>query len=334
MNQFQPFLLLSMLLLLISSNLCRALYSNQIGVAYTITVDQSGHGNFTKIQNAIDSIPSRNTNWIRIQISPGKYWEKVTIPVDKPYIFLDGSDSKSTSIEWSDHQSTSASCTFCSDADNIIAKGITFKNNYNIQVDTGRIAPAVAARILGDKSAFYHCAFVGMQDTLWDERGRHYFYKCYIEGGIDFIFGAGQSIYELCEINVNIGRLAPEYPAGFITAQARNSSTETNGYVFKSCTIYGAGKVLLGRAYGGYSRVIFANSTLSDIVVPQGWEAWDYKDKEQNIEYAEVDCSGPGADTSKRVPWVKKLSRTELNQFVDISYIDKEGWISKLPKLL
>ncbi|KAL5859265.1 hypothetical protein ACOSQ4_000561 [Xanthoceras sorbifolium] len=323
-----------MLLLLISSNLCRALYSNQIGVAYTITVDQSGHGNFTKIQNAIDSIPSRNTNWIRIQISPGKYWEKVTIPVDKPYIFLDGSDSKSTSIEWSDHQSTSASCTFCSDADNIIAKGITFKNNYNIQVDTGRIAPAVAARILGDKSAFYHCAFVGMQDTLWDERGRHYFYKCYIEGGIDFIFGAGQSIYELCEINVNIGRLAPEYPAGFITAQARNSSTETNGYVFKSCTIYGAGKVLLGRAYGGYSRVIFANSTLSDIVVPQGWEAWDYKDKEQNIEYAEVDCSGPGADTSKRVPWVKKLSRTELNQFVDISYIDKEGWISKLPKLL
>ena len=59
--------------------------------------------------------------------------------------------------------------------------------------------PAVAALISGDKSAFYYCGFYGVQDTLWDSAGRHFFYECRIEGAVDFIFGAGQSIYEVVE---------------------------------------------------------------------------------------------------------------------------------------
>lgn len=59
------------------------------------------------------------------------------------------------------------------------------------------IAPALAARIYGDKSAFFRCAFIGLQDTLWDAVGRHYFQECNISGGIDFIFGNGQSQYEV-----------------------------------------------------------------------------------------------------------------------------------------
>ena len=57
------------------------------------------------------------------------------------------------------------------------------------------IARAVAARIYGDKSAFFECGFVGFQDTLWDVQGRHFFKNTYIEGGVDFIWGSGQSIY-------------------------------------------------------------------------------------------------------------------------------------------
>ena len=36
----------------------------------------------------------------------------------------------------------------------------------------------------------------------------------------------------------------------------------------------GEGKAYLGRAWRAFSRVIIANSTLSDTVVPQGWNAW------------------------------------------------------------
>lgn len=51
--------------------------------------------------------------------------------------------------------------------------------------------------IAGDKSAFYRCGFAGYQDTLWDDQGRHYFDHCSIQGAVDFIFGMGQSIYEV-----------------------------------------------------------------------------------------------------------------------------------------
>lgn len=60
-----------------------------------------------------------------------------------------------------------------------------------------QIAPALAALIQGDKGSFYKCGFIGLQDTLWDGRGRHHYIRCYIEGVIDVISGAGQSIYEV-----------------------------------------------------------------------------------------------------------------------------------------
>ena len=54
---------------------------------------------------------------------------------------------------------------------------------------------AVALRISGDKSAFYNCRFIGFQDTLCDDKGRHLFKDCYIEGTVDYIFGSGKSLY-------------------------------------------------------------------------------------------------------------------------------------------
>ena len=59
------------------------------------------------------------------------------------------------------------------------------------------VVPALAAIIWADKAAFYDCNFVGYQDTLCDMSGRHYFKDCRIEGAVDFIFGIGQSIYEV-----------------------------------------------------------------------------------------------------------------------------------------
>ncbi|XVF22840.1 hypothetical protein REPUB_Repub12eG0205700 [Reevesia pubescens] len=309
-------------------------------IASTIVVDKSGHGNFNSIQSAIDSIPPNNHQWIKLQINPGVYKEKVTIPREKPFIVLEGQHRNVTTITFDAHDKTDSSSTFTSNADNIVAKRITFMNSFNHALLPRRLSSddsipqvkqAVAARILGDKCAFFECGFLGLQDTLWDARGRHYFQKCYIEGAIDFIWGDGQSFYEDCSIVVTVGAFSPQIRQGYITAQGRESSDDPSGFVFKRGRISGTVQPYLGRAYRAYSRVIFQETIMDVKVVPEGWLAWSFVGKEENFTYSEVNCKGQGSDTSKRVPWEKKLNSSQLKEFSKSSFVDQDGWIGKLP---
>ncbi|WVY89683.1 hypothetical protein V8G54_035197 [Vigna mungo] len=147
-------------------------------------------------------------------------------------------------------------------------------------------------------------------------------------GDTDFIYGYGRSYYMNCFINV-VGRF-PNLP-GFVTAQGRNSADDPSGFVFEGGSIVGNVKVNLGRAWRPYSRVIFKNTYFSDIVTPHGWVAWSASGNERTTTYAEIDCKGPGAaDTSKRVPWMKKLSSSDLNEFSFASFINSDGWSMNL----
>lgn len=83
------------------------------------------------------------------------------------------------------------------------------QNSYNLEEGyfeswydrvVGNVVPAEAALIRGDKNAFDNCGFFGYQDTISDQSGRHYLSKCYIEGAVDFIYGSGQSIYEVINL--------------------------------------------------------------------------------------------------------------------------------------
>ena len=56
---------------------------------------------------------------------------------------------------------------------------------------------SVAAFVAADKVAFYHCAFFSLHNTLFDNKGRHYYHQCYIQGSIDFIFGRATSIFNV-----------------------------------------------------------------------------------------------------------------------------------------
>ncbi|EYU32660.1 hypothetical protein ABFS82_14G034600 [Erythranthe guttata] len=299
----------------------------------TIYVDPSGRGNFTTVQAAIDSVPSYNKRWTCIHIKKGVYREKVRIPNNKQFIYLKGEGKRKTYIVWDDHDSIATSATFTCQANNTIVKCITFVNSYNYPNsgslnNNNPMRTAVAAVIQGDKTVFYRCGFFGLQDTLWDERGRHYFKLCTIQGAVDFIFGSGQSLYERCTISV-VSRALNGIP-GYITAQGRSHAEETNGFVFKDCNIVGNGKTFLGRPWREYARVVFYNTSMSDIVVPQGWDSWFSVGREYQLTFAEHNCRGLGSNTSKRVKWAKKLSEGEVEQLTRMSYIDNEGWMSKL----
>ncbi|CAK7328462.1 unnamed protein product [Dovyalis caffra] len=290
----------------------------------TILVDHSGHGDFSSVQSAIDSIPEENKNWVRVYIRAGTYREKVNIPSKKPFIILKGEGKRRTQIVWDDHDSTLQSPTFTSSADNIVVRSVAFVNSYNFPHNNNPRMPAVAAMVTGDKTAFYQCRFAGLQDTLWDEAGRHYFKDCSIQGAVDFIFGSGQSIYEDCSIQVL-------EEGGVITAQGRRNPDDTNGFVFKGCTVFGSSSVFLGRPWGSYSRVLFYDSKFSNIVDPKGWDAWNSVGHEDRLTFAEYGNFGPGADTSKRVNWSKKLSPQGLEELSSISFINADNWIEEQP---
>jgi hypothetical protein len=82
-----------------------------------------------------------------------------------------------------------------------------------------------------------------------------------------------------CMINVTAGIL-PEGIKGYITAQDRKSEDEPTGFLFRGGSVSGSGQAFLGRAYGPYSRVIFQETTLSEVVTPEGWFAWNYQGQE------------------------------------------------------
>ncbi|KAK7273999.1 hypothetical protein RIF29_15068 [Crotalaria pallida] len=292
----------------------------------TIIVDPSGHGNFSSIQSAIDSIPSNNMHWVSINVKAGTYREKVNIPDDKPYIILKGAGKRKTIVVWDDHQSTSQSPTFATMADNIVVKCMSFRNSYNNPINGKRRQPAVAAMVSGDKTYFYRVGFFGLQDTLWDDQGRHYYKLCTIQGAIDFIFGAGQSLFQRCSISVIAAALEPGL-IGFITAQGRINPGEANGFVFSNCHVFGNGSTFLGRPWRRYSRVLFYNTNMTNVVEPRGWDPWSFAGEEDRITFSEYDNFGPGSNTSERVSWAKKLDLKTVKMMTSMNFIDSEGWL-------
>lgn len=132
----------------------------------------------------------------------------------------------------------------------------------------------MALRISADTAAFIGCNFIGAQDTLYDHIGRHYFKKCYIEGSVDFIFGNGLSLYDDCHLHAITNSF------GALTAQKRESLLEETGFSFVNCSVTGSGAHYLGRAWGAFSRVVFAFTYMDKIITPTGWSNWGDKNRE------------------------------------------------------
>ncbi|XP_068639692.1 probable pectinesterase 53 [Aristolochia californica] len=288
-------------------------------------------GDFVSLQEAINYVPEFTKCRVVISVGAGIYSEKVTIPSSKPFITLEGAGADKTIIQWADNAkrvgsngnplSTYNTSTVAIDADYFIAKKISFKNTAPLPRTGEEGTPGVAVRISGDAAMFINCKFHGAQDTLYDHKGRHYFKNCYIEGTVDFIFGNGLSIYDNCEIHA-IGN-----SDGAFTAQRRDNMLDDTGFSFIRCKVTGSGASYLGRAWGTFSRVVFAYTFMDKIVTPRGWENWGDKNREMTVFYGQYRCTGPGADFAGRVSWSRELTSQEARPFLSLNYIDGYEWL-------
>ncbi|KAL8094007.1 hypothetical protein AgCh_035767 [Apium graveolens] len=262
--------------------------NNKLFPSYTLTVDRNpATGDFTSIQEAIDSLPFINLVRVVIKVHAGVYTEKVNIPPLKSFITIQGAGADKTIVQWGDTAKTLgprgqplgtfASASFAVNSPYFIAKNITFKNTTPVPAQGSTGVQAVAFRISADTGAFVGCKFLGAQDTLYDHLGRHYYKDCYIEGSVDFIFGNGLSLFEGCHVHA----VAPKL--GALTAQGRGSLLEDTGFSFLKCKVTGSGALYLGRAWGPFSRVVFAYTYMDNIIIPKGWYNWGDPSREMYV---------------------------------------------------
>src|SRR5579862_9827131 len=85
--------------------------------AYAATsrlVVSKDHGPYRDVQRAIDAVPSGNDQITIIEIAPGTYTERVTIPRDKRFIRLVGADAANTVITYNLSTATTAETRYSS----------------------------------------------------------------------------------------------------------------------------------------------------------------------------------------------------------------------------
>lgn len=289
-----------------------------------IVVAKDDSGDFKTIQEAINAVPDFRNATTVIFIKNGVYKEKLNLSPSKRMVKMLGESLDKTIITYDDYaqkknrfgeeMGTSGSSGFYIYGDSFTAENITFENT------AGPVGQAVALWIAGDKVKFVNCRMLGFQDTLYTygKGSRQYFYKCYISGTVDFIFGSATAIFEDCTIYCK--------RAGYVTA-ASTPDTSNYGYVFKNCKIEGSApeaSVYLGRPWRPNAKTVFLNCELSAVVRPEGWHNWGKESNEKTAFYAEYQNKGKGAVTSKRVSWSHQLNDEEAANYTSPKVF--RGW--------
>ncbi|HUP60670.1 MAG TPA: pectate lyase [Thermoanaerobaculia bacterium] len=284
-----------------------------------VAADGSGH--YTSLQEAISRAPMNTAEsarrWI-IVVKPGIYRERVYVQRERGNIAVIGENAETTIITSDLHANVPGADgkpigTFRTPTVHIDGDGMLWEN-VTIANGAGRpgprpggppVAQAVALRVDADRVIFRRCRFVGWQDTLLVNRGRHYFADCYIEGSVDFIFGGATAVFDRCHIHA--------VEDGYITAASTPHGTE-HGLVFIDCRITGSEgtKTYLGRPWRIHAKTVFLRTHMSAVVRPEGWHNWNKPEAEATVFYAESGSTGAGASPATRVAWARSLTEEEV----------------------
>ncbi|MBR6864213.1 MAG: pectin esterase [Bacteroidales bacterium] len=309
-------------------------------VRYDIVVDQTGHGDYMKVQDAINAVPNYSHEKITtILIKAGTYKEAIDIPHTKFRMKIMGQGADKTILTydryaeqlWPDNDfkvGTSGSASIYIHSSYVTFEDITFENTAGEGKEIGQ---AVAVFTDGDFLFFHRCRFIGNQDTLYTygrfgkEGGikRNYFLDCYIEGTTDFIFGPSIAYFENCHLHSKKN--------SYVTA-ASTLPGQKYGYVFKNCRLTadpGIDKCYLGRPWGAYAKTVFIECELGPHIVADGWHDWEKEgkpDTKKNSYYAEYRNVGPGAK-GPRVKWAHTLTAKEAAgySFEKVMYQEEDG---------
>lgn len=290
-------------------------------------VAADGSGDYTSLQEAISAAPMQGRpdgqRW-RILVLPGVYEERVYVQRERGRMHILGLDAARTVIRFNLHAGipgpdgkpigTFRTPTVHVDGDDMIWENLTLANT------AGPVGQALALRADGDRLVFRGCRFLGWQDTILLNRGRHYFEDCYIEGHVDFIFGAATAWFQGCHLHV--------LRDGYITA-ASTPREQAWGFVFADCRITGVdgAKTYLGRPWRDFAATLFLRTEMGEVVRPAGWHNWNKPHAEPTVRYGEHASTGPGGRNGPRVTWARALSSDEAATVTPAAVLGgNDGW--------
>jgi len=277
--------------------------------------------------------PTINVRTI-ILVKAGEYDENVEIPSYKMKVALIGEGSDVTVIRggrsYADGWTPFKSATVAVSSEGFLARDITIENYAGPEK-----GQAVALRINADHSAVHRCNIVGYQDTLLAHSFRQFYRECNILGTIDFIFGNAAVVIQNSNI---IARMPNHGQSNVITAQGRDDKHEETGISIQRCSIFATTdlassserpKTYLGRPWKEYSRTVYMDSLLGDVVDPVGWLNWDGDKGLDTLYYGEYGNQGPGSNTDGRVKWpgYHIMGNEAAAKFYVSEFIDGDNWL-------
>jgi pectinesterase len=276
-----------------------------------LRVAADGSGQYNSIAAALNTISSSNTAPTQIRIKPGTYKEKLT--VTKPFVTFCGETGKeaSTILTYSDGASTlksdgtaigtSGSASITIKTNDISAENITIENSFGVG------SQAVALLAQGQRLQFRNVRFIGHQDTLYTHSGTQYYRNCYIQGTVDFIFGAATAVFDNNTIHSVGGGTALTAPS--------TEQTVPYGLVFLGGKVTAASSVAkasvaLGRNWRPYGAAAYIRTELGQHISAVGW----VKMSENTLDtarFSEYLTTGAGANPSARASQSKQLTAAQ-----------------------
>ncbi len=292
---------------------------------YNATVAKDGSGTHTTVAAAIASAPINGTTPYYILVKSGVYNEKDTVPTNRPNIVMVGENVLNTVIYNNDNATTtlnngspigtSGSATFFVNGANYTAFNLTFQNNAGVAA-----SQAVAVNISGDKAAFRNCRFLGFQDVLYCKNSgiTSYFKNCYIEGTVDFMFGASTSWFEGCYIFCK-----SRQSGGVVSAPNTAAGTSFGspwGFVYNDCKINGAsgmtGLYYLARPWQNKPQSVFLGCSMGDVINSLGWSSQSAgAATTSDVSFGEYNSTGAGASPNTRATFSSQLTSTQAANY-------------------
>lgn len=275
---------------------------------------------YKTVQAAVNAVPEDNAEAKVIYIKNGEYNERVE--VKSPYVSLLGQDSEKTHLFYSvcvangnaDSMWNRNAMYVDTAATGFTAENLTVENSYDYTNGSDQQADALC--IVADQTACINVRLIGYQDTLLtdtrtkDENGnyavtRQYFNKCYITGNVDFIYGAGTSVFEDCDI---VARYTEYKSDGCYTAGRTYASTPY-GYVFNNCRFLAEegvadGAYRMARPWGADDSTTFMNCYLGRAISLETSYGDMSGNLAENARFAEYGSYGPGYTVNNKRPYL------------------------------